>query len=229
MNQEKIGALIAACRKEKKLTQKELAEFLGVTDKSVSKWENGICLPDVSLYKSLCDKLGITLNEFFAGEKISNERFKEKADENLMNALENSVFTLKEKIEYYSKKWEREHFFELTVEMIVIVILIIYGCIKKYEFTFLFIILGFIIGIIENNRKMKYIEDRAYKNETNLTLKEFKSSIERLKRTKEIVSKFKNKKDAIDFLVKETNLKERECSETYDFLMNLDLDKMNKD
>lgn len=171
MNQEKIGALIAKCRKEKKLTQKQLAEFLGVSDKSVSKWENGNCLPDVSLYKPLCDKLGITLNEFFAGEKISNATFKEKADENLLNALENSVFSLKDKINYYSKKWEKEHFFELIIEMIIIVSFIIYGWIKEHEFIFIFIIIGFIVGIIENNRKMKYIEEHAYKkissNETN--------------------------------------------------------------
>ena len=61
MDQEKIGKLIAKCRKDKKMTQQELADQLGVTDKSVSKWENGKCLPNVSLYKELCDILGITL------------------------------------------------------------------------------------------------------------------------------------------------------------------------
>ena len=55
MDQVKIGKLIAECRKAKKLTQVELAEKLGVTDKSVSKWENGNCLPDVSLYKKICE------------------------------------------------------------------------------------------------------------------------------------------------------------------------------
>lgn len=97
MDQEKIGKLIAKCRKDKKMTQQELADQLGVTDKSVSKWENGKCLPNVSLYKELCDILGITLNEFFAGERIKDEEFKEIADNNLLNALEHSSFTLKEK------------------------------------------------------------------------------------------------------------------------------------
>ena len=60
MNQEKIGKFIVECRKENKLTQEQLAEKLGVTDRSVSNWENGICLPDCSLYKTLCDVLGIT-------------------------------------------------------------------------------------------------------------------------------------------------------------------------
>ncbi len=167
MNQEKIGKLIAECRKEKKMTQVELAEKLRVTDKSVSKWENGKCLPDVSLYKDLCNLLGITLNEFFVGEKIEEDKFKEQADKNLFDALENSSFTLKEKIKYYSNKWDKEHFFELTIEMIIIVGFIIYGFIKDNGIQFIFIILGFTCGIWETNRKKAYIERNAYKQINN--------------------------------------------------------------
>ena len=68
MDQKKIGLFIATCRKKKGLTQKQLAEKLSVTDKSVSKWERGIHLPDASLYIPLCEILGITINEFFLGE-----------------------------------------------------------------------------------------------------------------------------------------------------------------
>lgn len=68
MDQKKIGLFIATCRKKKGLTQKQLAEKLSVTDKSVSKWERGIHLPDASLYISLCEILGITISEFFLGE-----------------------------------------------------------------------------------------------------------------------------------------------------------------
>lgn len=167
MNQEKIGRLIAECRKEINLTQVELAEKLGVTDKSVSKWENGKCLPDVSLYKDLCNILGITLNEFFIGEKIKEEDFKEQADNNLLNAIENSSFTLKEKIEYFSNKWDKEHFFELTIVMLIIVFFIIYGFIKDNGIQFVFMIIGFTYGIWENNRKKAYIERNAYKQIDN--------------------------------------------------------------
>ena len=163
MNQEKIGKLIAECRKEKKMTQVELADKLSVTDKSVSKWENGKCLPDVSLYKDLCNILGITLNEFFAGEKIKEEKFKEQADINLFNALENSSFTLKEKIKYYDNKWDKEHFFELTIAMIIIVGFIIYGFVKDNGIQFIFMIVGFTYGIWETNRKKSYIERNVYK------------------------------------------------------------------
>ena len=163
MNQEKIGKFIANLRKEQNLTQEQLAEKLGVSNKSVSRWENGKCLPDVSLYKDLCHILGITLNELFAGEKIKEEKFKEQADDNLFNALENSSFTLKEKIKYYSNKWDKEHFFELTIVMIIIVSFIIYGFIKDNGIQYIFMIIGFTYDLWENNRQKAYIEKKAYR------------------------------------------------------------------
>ena len=167
MNQEKIGKFIAECRKEKNMTQEQLAEKMGVTDKSISRWENGKTLPDYSIVKDLCKYLDISINDFFAGEKIKDEEFKKKADDNLLNALENSSFTLKEKIKYYSDKWDKEHFLELTIEMIIIVGFIIYGFIKDNGIQYVFMILGFICGIHENNRKRAYIEKNAYKQINN--------------------------------------------------------------
>ena len=76
MNQEKIGKFIAEVRKKKNMTQQELADKLCVTDRAVSHWENGRRLPDYSLLKELCDILSISINELFAGEKISNENYK---------------------------------------------------------------------------------------------------------------------------------------------------------
>lgn len=227
MDNIKIGKLIAKCRKEKNLTQKELAELLGVTDKSVSKWETGICLPDVSLYKELCNLLGITLNEFFAGEKIIDENYKKKADENLYNALENSVFTLKDKINYFKNKWEREHFLSLTIWMITIVFFIIFGFIKDNGLQYLFMIIGFISGIIENNRMMSYIERNAYGKASNISINEFNNSIQKLKKTKDIIKKFKTKEEAIDFLANETGISKKECIKAYDFIINLDLENFN--
>ena len=87
MNQQKIGRFISACRKEKNLTQAELAERLGVTDKAVSKWETGRGLPDVSLYREICSILDISLNEFFAGERIPTEEIEARSEENLLQAV----------------------------------------------------------------------------------------------------------------------------------------------
>ena len=69
MDQEKIGKFIAECRKKKGLTHVQLAEKLGTTDKSISKQENGVCLPDSSQYETLCNILNITINELFVGQK----------------------------------------------------------------------------------------------------------------------------------------------------------------
>ena len=79
MNQEKIGKFIHNCRKEKKLTQASLAEKLGVSEKSISNWENGRNMPDLSLFKPLCEELGISINELLSGEKITKEQYQEKA------------------------------------------------------------------------------------------------------------------------------------------------------
>lgn len=84
MNQTEIGAFIAKCRKEKKLTQAQLAEKLNITDRAVSKWETGKSMPDSSIMLELCEILGITVNELLSGEEIDMERYEKKADENLI-------------------------------------------------------------------------------------------------------------------------------------------------
>lgn len=88
----KIGKFIALCRKEKKLTQEQLAEMLNITNKSISKWENGSCLPAPSLYEPLCDILGITINELFAGQRIEKEDYQRIADDNLLRMLKYRLY-----------------------------------------------------------------------------------------------------------------------------------------
>lgn len=84
MNQAEIGKFIAACRREKDLTQVQLAEKLGITDRAVSKWETGKSLPDSSIMLELSGILGITVNELLSGEKVGQEDYEKKADENLI-------------------------------------------------------------------------------------------------------------------------------------------------
>ena len=84
MEQEMIGKFISACRKEKGLTQMQLAEKLNITNRAVSKWETGKSMPDVSLMLDLCNILGITVNELLSGERIIMEDYQKRAEENLM-------------------------------------------------------------------------------------------------------------------------------------------------
>lgn len=87
MNQEKIGKFIAQCRKEKNMTQQRLADILGVSDKAVSKWENGRGMPDISVLEPLSKHLGVSLNELIKGERIGLDKIVEATDENLKESL----------------------------------------------------------------------------------------------------------------------------------------------
>ena len=91
MNQEKIGNFILELRKEKNMTQQELADKIGVTDKAISKWENGRGMPDLSLMKPLCRELDISINELISGERIDKKDYQEKLEENIMNTIDYSV------------------------------------------------------------------------------------------------------------------------------------------
>ena len=96
MNQEKIGNFISECRKEKKITQSELAEKLNISTNAVSKWERGICLMDMSLLKPLSELLGVSINEILNGEKIKDSDLKEKTEEVLNKTIQYSNNKLKE-------------------------------------------------------------------------------------------------------------------------------------
>lgn len=78
MDQQKIGKFIAECRKENKLTQEQLAEKLNVTDKSISRWENGKTMPDISLFEPLCEILNISINELLKAQKLNNKKVNNK-------------------------------------------------------------------------------------------------------------------------------------------------------
>ena len=87
MDQIKIGRFIADERKRKGYTQKQLSEKLGISDKTISKWERGNGFPEVSLLLPLCDELEITVNELLSGERVSEEDYRKKAEVNMVNLV----------------------------------------------------------------------------------------------------------------------------------------------
>lgn len=91
MDTKKIGRFIAFNRKQKGLTQSQLGESLGVTNKTVSRWENGNYMPDLSLLEPLSRELGITVNELLAGEKLEEEKVAENAEKNLIGTIDYST------------------------------------------------------------------------------------------------------------------------------------------
>ena len=87
MDQIKIGKFIAQCRKDQGLTQLQLAEKLGITDRAVSKWETGKSMPDVGMIPELCRELNITVNDLLSGEKVSTEQYGQKLEAQLLELV----------------------------------------------------------------------------------------------------------------------------------------------
>ena len=150
MNQEKIGKFIAKCRKDKNITQEQLAEKLGVSNKSVSRWENGKNMPDYSILKELCNTLDIDVNELLSGEKI-------KKSEIQTHSIENLDLILKE---YYKMKKQRNIFKSILICVVSISILIcIFGLIlhvysKQYNLKGISNILSV---YIDEDREKEYV------------------------------------------------------------------------
>lgn len=166
MDQIKIGKFISENRKKQNLTQEQLAEQLNISKNAVSKWERGLNLPDVSIMQDLCKILDITLNELFSGEKINDDNYKQVSDNNLLEALESSSFTLKEKIAYFKKKWRREHISRFVIGFIFWCALIIILALQNVETYFLGAIGGILatlLYIVFYNQMMIYVENNAYK------------------------------------------------------------------
>lgn len=120
MNQEQIGKFIAQLRKEKRMTQIDLASKLGITDRAISKWENGRGMPDLSLLMPLCEILDVSINELLSGARLDNKNYQEKLEENIINT-----------IDYSDKKIKKtKQIFKITLSIILIFIvafIIMYG------------------------------------------------------------------------------------------------------
>ena len=88
MDQVRIGQFIKTCRKEEGLTQREVAEKLNISEKTVSKWETGNGLPEVGLMLPLCELLKISVNELLSGERLDEKQYHEKAEQNIMSLIQ---------------------------------------------------------------------------------------------------------------------------------------------
>lgn len=163
MEVKRIGEFLAQLRKENGLTQEQLGEKLGVTNKTVSRWENGNYLPPVEILQLLSDMYGLTINEILSGQRLDDTAYKQKAEENIKSALDNSAFTLKEKIGYYKKKWLKEHMFFNIITLLPGVGFLLAGVVSNDEGR---LIIGFIAGLVavlkRRNDMMTYIEAHAY-------------------------------------------------------------------
>lgn len=163
MDMQKIGVFLGQLRKEQGMTQEQLGEKLGVTNKTISRWETGTYLPPVEMLQGLSEMYGITINEILSGDRLEEKEYREKAEENIKMALSKSAFTLKEKIDYYERKWTRDHRMEGIVGFILVLAGIVVLEMLVEEIG---AVIGFGIGMYwltrRRNEKMAYIEERAF-------------------------------------------------------------------
>ena len=173
MDQVKIGKFIAALRKEKAMTQEQLGAKLGVTNKTISRWENGNYMPDVEMLSLLSKEFDVSINELISGERLLSEDFREAADSNLVTALNNSTFTLKEKIAFFKKKWLHEHIAAIILCVAAWIGLIIWLALKlrgNDSYALLGAVgslLAVLFYVVLYNRMMIYVEKHAYRVNTD--------------------------------------------------------------
>lgn len=165
MDQIKVGNFIAAMRKEKGLTQESLGERLGVTNKTISRWETGKYMPDIDKLQELSTCLGVSVNELLSGEKLENAAdFVKKADENLVEVLNlHSAFSLQEKIAFYKRKWLKEHKSYIVMWVIIWLAVIGVSAFLKHSIEY---VVGPLSGLLiygyVRNKMMIYVEGHTF-------------------------------------------------------------------
>lgn len=109
MDQAKIGAFISELRHERGFTQEQLGEMLGVTNKTVSRWETGNYMPGIDTLLLLSRTFDVSINELLAGRRLEEQEFRSSAEDNVEELLRSSPFTRAECEAFWKKKWRREH------------------------------------------------------------------------------------------------------------------------
>ncbi|WP_370740442.1 helix-turn-helix domain-containing protein [Ruminococcus sp.] len=164
MDQIKIGKFIATLRRQSGLTQEKLGEKIGVTNKTISRWENGNYMPDIEMLQLLAKEFNVSINELLAGQKMSDEEFRKNADENIIAVSKESAFSFEERKAYFKKKWRKEHISLFVVLLLIIIVTFVLPfVVSKPWFVGLVPLIAFIEYGYQNNRMMIYVENCLYK------------------------------------------------------------------
>ena len=173
MDMIKTGAFIAELRHQRGLTQQQLGELVGATNKTVSRWETGTYMPPIESLEVLSKELGVTINELIAGERLSEPEFREKADENVREAWQDSAFTLKERQEYFRRRWRRRYLPAVIAGVLLydalLALLLFSGLVRAAVVTAFAMLPAPFVAAAVNNAMMAYVERKTFdvKNETD--------------------------------------------------------------
>ncbi len=163
MNQLKIGKFIATLRRQAGFTQEVLGEKIGVTNKTISRWENGNYMPDIEMLQLLAREFNVSINELLVGERMPDEEFRQKADENIIAVSKASAFTFEEGKTYFKKKWRRDHISLFVVlALILIATFVIPFILSKPWLVGLVPLIALIEYAYQNNKMMIYVENCLY-------------------------------------------------------------------
>ena len=163
MDMKQIGQFLSQLRRERGMTQEQLGEKLGVTNKTVSRWENGNYLPPAEMLQALSQLYGITINEILSGTRLQEGEYIQKAEENIKSALSSDSFTLEEKIDFYKKKWKKDHWAVCLTSRVLLWGFLVVGIFRKeILWSLLYGIFSILYYLIERHHMMIYVERRAF-------------------------------------------------------------------
>ena len=163
MDQKKVGAFIASLRHESGMTQEALGARLGVTGKTVSRWENGNYMPDIGLLLPLAEVFGVTVNELLSGRRLGEAEYREKAEENLLSTLQDSAFSMREKEAYFTKKWNREHRFECVLWIVFLLAADVFAWVCKWSWVApLLVPAALVVFMYFRNARAGYVEGKIW-------------------------------------------------------------------
>lgn len=168
MDTKVIGQFLAQLRKERNLTQEQLGEMFGVTNKTVSRWENGNYLPPVEMLQQMSELYGLTINELLSGKVLTEGEYKQQAEETIKSVLKTSSFTIQEKTDFFKKKWKKEHLFSTVLCTIALFACWLYAAAQSLEdWAFLAVIGAFVFAVVRYNVMMAYVEDKVFDTPSN--------------------------------------------------------------
>lgn len=163
MDQVKIGKFIAELRRKNKMTQEALGEKIGVTNKTISRWENGNYMPDIEMLQLLGRELHVNVNELLCGERLTDVEFREEVDKNLVSVWKSNRFSLEERIDFWKKKWMKEHISLIAIYTFIVLAVFAVAWIQSLAWlSGIGALIAILLYAVLRNIKIIYVEGRAF-------------------------------------------------------------------
>ena len=163
MDMQRIGQFLAQLRKERGLTQEQLAQELGTSNKTISRWETGTYLPPVEMLQLLSEMHGLTINELLQGERIAPEKQLAAANETIAEVIRESPFLFKERQAYWQRKWTTDHRFDMVLLVVLaLAVQVLAIALNKPVWATIGAFLTVAAVMIMNNRKADYVEHHLH-------------------------------------------------------------------